>query len=168
MACHFDATLPKTTLKYHITNKISCLIDQPQYNNTCSWFLLNSIVAPYWLLLKETGSLVSLRAGHQQINQLWRLFCLPYSTTWRNIFSFQQVRFNRGRVKGVYTPFPPWDDMQLSNITGILQNKKSVMHSWVVHPLVRRILDPPRVCVSPAAVSMHVVGNKLWCSSENT
>ena len=54
---------------------------------------------------------------------------------------------SRGRVEGVRTP--PWDDLQLSNTTGILQKKvwfigvQLLHHSLVVHPLLRKFLDPP-------------------------
>ena len=31
---------------------------------------------------------------------------------------------SRGRVQGVHTPPPPWDDLQFSNTNGILPKKK--------------------------------------------
>ena len=32
---------------------------------------------------------------------------------------------SRGRVQGVRTPPPPWDDLRFSNTTGILRKKKN-------------------------------------------
>ena len=55
---------------------------------------------------------------------------------------------SRGRVQGVRTPPPlPWDDLRFSNTTGILQ-KKTIWFIGVeverrVHPLLKKILDPP-------------------------
>ena len=53
---------------------------------------------------------------------------------------------SRGRVQGMRTS--PWDDLPLSNTTGILQKKSLVYwcqlrYSLVVHSLQRKILDPP-------------------------
>ena len=57
-----------------------------------------------------------------------------------------------GRVQGVRTP--PWDYLQFSNTTGILQKKKKnwfigveVKSKRRVHPLLKEILDPPLHCV---------------------
>lgn len=52
----------------------------------------------------------------------------------------------RKGADGVYSPPPPArDDMQLSNITGILQkkNNNSAMAFLSGAPLLRKILDPP-------------------------
>ena len=52
---------------------------------------------------------------------------------------------SRGRVQGVRTP-PPWDDLRLSNTTGVLRLVTSQLrHSLVVHPLLKEILDPPLI-----------------------
>ena len=46
-------------------------------------------------------------------------------------------------------PPPPRDDLRFSNTVGILQKKKTMWlvsqlrHSLVVHPLLKKILDPP-------------------------
>ena len=53
---------------------------------------------------------------------------------------------SRGRVQGVRTP--AWDDLRFSNATGILQKKNYVVY-WKrrVHPLLKKILDPPLYCL---------------------
>ena len=57
---------------------------------------------------------------------------------------------SRGRVQGVRTS-PPWDDLQFSNTTGILQKKKKKT-MWFIGveveqetsaPPPKKILDPP-------------------------
>ena len=50
---------------------------------------------------------------------------------------------SRGRVQGVHPPPPPWDDLQLSNTTGIIYITSQLCHSLVVHHLLRKFLDPP-------------------------
>ena len=55
---------------------------------------------------------------------------------------------SRGRVQGVRIRRPPlpWDDLQLSNTTGILHQNlfnitSQLCHFLVVHPLLRKVLD---------------------------
>ena len=60
---------------------------------------------------------------------------------------------SRGRVQGVCTPPPPWDDLWFSNTTGILPKKKP---KWFIGveveqetsaPPPKKILDPPLMLI---------------------
>ena len=73
------------------------------------------------------------------------------SIIWHWFFSRCLRGGSRGRVQGVRTSPPPWDYLQFSNTTGILQKKQK--NNWFigvevkskrrVHPLLKEILDPP-------------------------
>ena len=80
-----------------------------------------------------------------------------------------------GGCKGVRTPLP-WDDLRFSNTTGILQKKKNYVVYWCwskrrVHPLLKKILDPPQVRMkmwSCCALNLcsTLRRNTAWADSE--
>ena len=74
------------------------------------------------------------------------LFCQNLS--WTVTLQWSHRGGSRGRVQGVRTPPPPWDDLQFSNTTGILPKKKLWFIGVEVEqetsaPPPKKILDPP-------------------------
>ena len=56
---------------------------------------------------------------------------------------------SRGRVQGVRTPPPPWDDLRFSNTTGILREKKKTM--WFIGDEVEQETSAPPAKKNPGS-----------------
>ena len=59
---------------------------------------------------------------------------------------------SRGRVQGVRTPLPPWDDMRFSNTTGILHKKKTM---WFIGVEVEQETSAPPPKKNPGSAPGH-------------
>ena len=83
------------------------------------------------------------------INQAERFKCEKAQLKWNNLNSEGELSFRQhtGRVQGVRPPPPPWEKAFFVYIYilafKILLPHRQWCHSLEVHPLLRKILDPP-------------------------